>query len=105
MASTTISLIGMPGAGKSSIGVILAKRCGLRFVDTDLDLQVRAGATLQEILERDGFQRLRQLEHEVLLAIDLAGAVIATGGSVVYSADAMRRLRAAGPVAYLRADL
>ena len=105
MPSKTISLIGMPGAGKSSIGVILAKHCGLRFVDTDLDLQVRAGATLQEILERDGFQRLRQLEHEVLLTIDLAGAVIATGGSVVYSADAMRRLRAAGPVAYLRADL
>lgn len=70
MPSKTISLIGMPGAGKSSIGVILAKRCGLRFVDTDLDLQVRAGATLQEILERDGFRRLRQLEHEVLLAID-----------------------------------
>lgn len=105
MPSKTISLIGMPGAGKSSIGVILAKRCGLRFVDTDLDLQVRAGATLQEILERDGFRRLRQLEHEVLLAIDLEGAVIATGGSVVYSADAMRRLKAAGPVAYLRADL
>jgi shikimate kinase len=95
----------MPGAGKSSIGVILAKRCGLRFVDTDLDLQVRAGATLQEVLERDGYQRLRQLEQEVLLTIDLEGAVIATGGSAVYSADAMRRLKAAGPVVYLQAGL
>ena len=50
----TISLIGMPGAGKSTTGVLLAKLCGLRFVDTDLDIQVHAGATLQQILERDG---------------------------------------------------
>lgn len=105
MPANTISLIGMPGAGKSSIGVILAKRCGLRFVDTDLDIQIRAGATLQEILERDGYRRLRLLEQEVLMAIDLEQAVIATGGSVVYSIDAMRRLKAAGPVAYLQADL
>ena len=57
----TISLIGMPGAGKSTVGVVLAKLAGLRFVDTDLDIQVRAGATLQQILERDGYQRLRAL--------------------------------------------
>jgi len=101
----TISLIGMPGAGKSTVGVILAKRCGLRFVDTDLDIQVRAGAGLQEILEREGYKRLRQLEQEVLLALDLRRAVVATGGSAVYSETAMGKLKAAGPVVYLRSDI
>jgi shikimate kinase len=103
--ATTISLIGMPGAGKSTVGVVLAKLSGLRFVDTDLDIQVRAHATLQQILERDGHQRLRALEQEVLLGIDLSGAVIATGGSAVYSEAAMRRLKAAGPAVYLEVDL
>ncbi|MCP5128570.1 MAG: shikimate kinase [Pseudomonadales bacterium] len=101
----SISLIGMPGVGKSTIGVVLAKLCGLRFVDTDLDIQVHAGATLQEILERDGYRQLRALEQEVLLGIDLDRAIIATGGSVVYSAAAMRRLKTAGAVVYLEADL
>lgn len=61
MNRTGITLIGMPGAGKSTVGVVLAKLAGLRFVDTDLDIQVRAGASLQQILERDGYQRLRAL--------------------------------------------
>lgn len=104
-STDTISLIGMPGAGKSTIGVLLAKLSGRRFVDTDLDIQVRAGATLQQILERDGHLQLRALEQQVLLDVDLAGAVIATGGSVPYSDAAMQRLRAAGPVVYLEADL
>ena len=95
----------MPGAGKSTVGVLLAKLGSLRFVDTDLDIQVRAHATLQQILERDGYLRLRALEQEVVLAIDLQGAVIATGGSVVYSPAAMQRLKRAGPVVYLEADL
>lgn len=104
-APGTISLIGMPGAGKSTIGVVLAKLCGLRFVDTDLDIQVHAGATLQHILEEHGYQHLRAIEQEVLLAIELEQAVIATGGSVVYSDAAMQRLKAAGPVIYLQAGL
>ncbi len=101
----TVSLIGMPGAGKSTVGVILAKLTGLRFVDTDLDIQIREQATLQQILERDGHQRLRAIEQEVLLDICLQHSIIATGGSVVYSHPVMQRLRAAGPVVYLRADL
>lgn len=105
MTATTISLIGMPGAGKSTIGVLLAKLSGLRFVDTDLDIQVHAQATLQQILERDGYLHLRALEQEVLLELDLSGAVVATGGSVIYSDPAMQRLRAAGPVVYLEAKL
>ncbi len=103
--ASTISLIGMPGAGKSTTGVLLAKLCSLRFVDTDLDIQVHAGATLQHILERDGHLQLRALEQEVLLRVELAGAVIATGGSVPYSDAAMQRLKTAGPVIYLEADL
>ena len=101
----TISLIGMPGAGKSTIGVILAKLGGLRFTDTDLDIQVHANATLQQIVDGEGYLRLREIEQEILLAIPLDHAVIATGGSVVYSEAAMTRLKAAGPVVYLVADL
>ena len=105
MPATTISLIGMPGAGKSTIGVVLAKLSGLRFVDTDLNIQVQAGATLQQLLDSKGYQYLRSLEEEVLLGIELGGAIIATGGSVVYSEVVMRQLTNAGPVVYLQADL
>jgi shikimate kinase len=101
----TISLIGMPGAGKSTVGVLLAKLAGLHFRETDLDIQIRAGATLQEILEREGHLKLRQIERQVLLDTPLAQSVISTGGSVVYSEAVMQRLRQAGPVVYLEADL
>ena len=101
----TISLTGMPGAGKSTVGVILAKLTGLRFADTDLDIQLRENATLQTILERHGYRYLRAVEQEVLLDIPLGRAIISTGGSVVYSESVMRRLRAAGPVVYLKTDL
>ena len=101
----TISLIGMPGAGKSTVGVILAKLTGLRFADTDLDIQVRENATLQDILEQRDYQYLRAIEQEVLLDIALDHAVISTGGSVVYSEQVMQRLQEAGPVVYLEAEL
>ena len=104
-ANTTISLIGMPGAGKSTVGVILAKVLGLNFVDTDLAIQRRANATLQEILEDKGYQYLRSLEESVILDTDLSQSVISTGGSAVYSEAAMRRLGEAGPRVYLSADL
>ncbi len=101
----TISLIGMPGTGKSTVGVLLAKLSGLAFCDTDLDIQVHAHATLQEILQRDGYRRLREIEEEILLQIPLEHCVISTGGSVVYSKAAMARLAAAGPVVYLETDI
>ena len=101
----TISLIGMPGAGKSTIGVLLAKLTGLRFCDTDLDIQVREQATLQAILEQRGYRYLRAIEEKVILRVDLDDAVIATGGSAVYSEACMERLHRAGPVVYLEADL
>jgi shikimate kinase len=95
----------MPGCGKSSVGVLLAKLAGLRFVDTDLNIQQLEGATLQEVLEARGYQYLREAEQRVLLDVALADAVIATGGSAVYSNAAMARLSHAGPVVYLRAPL
>jgi shikimate kinase len=95
----------MPGAGKSTVGVILAKLTGMRFVDTDLDIQLREGATLQQIIERQGYRYLRDVEEKVLLEIPLDSAIISTGGSVVYSEAAMQRLAQAGPVVYLTADL
>ena len=76
----TISLVGMPGAGKSTVGVLLAKMTGLRFIDTDLDIQVREEATLQEILEQKDYRYLRQVEEEVLLDIPLDHALVSTGG-------------------------
>ena len=101
----TISLIGMPGAGKSTVGVLLAKMTGLGFRDTDLDIQLHAQATLQEILQRDGHLRLREIEQDILLTIPLEQTVISTGGSVVYSETVMQRLAGAGPIVYLQADL
>ncbi len=101
----TISLIGMPGAGKSTVGVLLAKLTGLRFCDTDLEIQVRENATLQEIIDRHGYRYLRNVEEQVILAVDLRYTVVSTGGSAVYSAACMQRLHASGPVVYLEADL
>jgi shikimate kinase len=100
----TISLIGMPGAGKSTVGVLLAKMAGLGFRDTDLDIQLHAKATLQEILEREGHLSLRAIEEEILLQIPLSNSVISTGGSVVYSEAAMTRLASAGSIIYLKSD-
>ena len=100
----TLSLIGMPGVGKSTVGVLLAKRLGLGFVDSDLEIQRRQNATLQHILERDGYRRLREIEEAVLLELPLKGFVVSTGGSVVYSGRVMDRLAHAGPVVYLRAS-
>lgn len=99
----SVVLIGMPGAGKSTVGVLLAKRLGLRFVDTDILIQQRTGRRLQQILDEDGYRELRRLEEEAILALDARGAVIATGGSAVYSERAMRHLAGAGIIVYLEA--
>lgn len=101
----SIILIGMPGVGKSTIGVILAKMLGVEFSDTDLSIQAREGMTLQQIIDTEGHMHLRQIEEEVLLDVPLEHRVVATGGSVVYSEAIMRRLATAGPVVYLRADV
>ena len=96
-----IVLIGMPGAGKSTVGVVLAKTLGMWFVDTDLLIQERAGRMLQEILNEDGPDAFRRIEEEAILSLRPRRAVIATGGSVVYSGDAMAHLKAGGVIVYL----
>jgi shikimate kinase len=110
MTNTTSSksnlvLIGMPGSGKSTIGVILAKRSSHDFVDTDVVIQSRTGRSLQDILDNDGYLRLREIEAEVLQTLDLRKHVISTGGSAVYSDAAMRHLKQDGICIYLDVSL
>lgn len=102
---SNIVLIGMPGSGKSTVGVILAKILGLDFTDGDILIQKREGQTLQEIINSDGHMRLRQIEEEVLLSIDLHHHVIATGGSAPYSHSAMTHLKVDGMVLFLETTL
>ncbi|MGM0570386.1 shikimate kinase [Marinobacter sp.] len=93
--------IGMPGSGKSTVGVLVAKRLGMGFVDTDLLIQQEAGRTLQEIVDQDGYQALRKIEEQVLLNLTVENHVISTGGSAVYSDAAMKHLKASGTVVFL----
>ena len=96
-----IILIGMPGAGKSTVGVILAKSLGMQFIDTDILIQERAGKMLQEILDGDGPDVFKRIEEETILSLHPRNAVIATGGSVVCSEAAMAHLKSGGVVVYL----
>jgi shikimate kinase len=89
-----IILIGMPGVGKSTLGVLLAKRLGMAFVDTDILIQVREGRSLQAILKAHGAEEFCRIEENHILSLALAGHVIAPGGSVVYSPRAMAHLKA-----------
>ncbi|MEW6665654.1 MAG: shikimate kinase [Thermodesulfobacteriota bacterium] len=98
-------LIGMPGSGKSTVGVILAKQTGLDFADTDVMIQTLHRRSLQDIVDRDGPMALRRIEEEVLLGLRLRHHVIATGGSAVYSDRAMNHLRSDGIVVFLDVDL
>lgn len=98
-------LVGMPGAGKSTVGLLLAKELVKDFVDTDLLIQQREGKSLQDIVLEHGYERLRQIEEEVLLATHFDNQIIATGGSVVYSDAGMRHLKRMGRVVFLDVPL
>ena len=100
-ADRNIVLIGMPGVGKSTVGVILAKATRRSFLDTDVWIQAHEGRTLQDILDAEGMPAFVTIEAGCILSLDVPGHVIATGGSVVYGADAMRHLAAGGAVVYL----
>lgn len=102
---SNLVLIGMPGAGKSTVGVILAKRLGYAFLDVDVALQARAGRRLQQIIDSDGLAAFRRLEEETLLALAVERTVIATGGSAVYSAAGMAALRRRGRLVFLDVPL
>jgi shikimate kinase len=100
-----IILIGMPGSGKSTVGVILAKLASQDFVDTDILIQMSAGKSLQEIVDTDGYMALRRIEEEVLLNLDAQNCVVATGGSAVYSPAAMAHLKKMGVIVFLDVDI
>ena len=104
-AHSNLVLIGMPGAGKSTVGVILAKMTSHDFVDTDVLIQTGQERTLQEIIDTDGFMTLRQIEEDVLLGLSVRNHVIATGGSAAYSRPAMAHLKSEGSVIFLDVDL
>ena len=98
----SIILIGMPSCGKSTLGVLLAKRLGYRFVDSDLLIQEKAGKLLHEIISAEGNEGFIRLENEINQQITDENAVIATGGSVVYGEEAMAHLKTLGKVVYLK---
>lgn len=100
-----IVLIGMPGAGKSTVGVLLAKLTARDFVDTDLLIQHAEERTLQAILDAEGYLALRAAEERVLLGMRAVNSVIATGGSAAYSEPAMRHLKQNAVTVFLDADL
>lgn len=97
-----IVLIGMPGAGKSTLGVILAKVLGKDFIDADLAIQKKEGKLLSQIIEAEGPEGFLKIEEQVNKELNPRQAIIATGGSVVYGAEAMEHLRKIGTVVYLK---
>lgn len=102
---SNIVLIGMPGSGKSTVGVILAKLTGRDFVDTDVLIQKEEGRSLQDIIDQDGYLALREIEEKTILKLECRRHVIATGGSAVYSRAAMTHLKTDGIAVFLNVDL
>ena len=102
---SNIVLIGMPGAGKSTLGVVLAKILGMDFVDGDILIQNQVGNTLQKIIDAQGVDGYLQVEIDELAAVDVQNTVISTGGSAIYSDEAMRHLTEIGTVVYLDVSL
>jgi len=98
-------LIGMPGAGKSTVGVILAKITARGFIDSDLLIQTSQQKSLQGIVDQQGYERLREIEEETLLSIQVDNRVISTGGSAVYSEAAMQHLKKNGFIIFLDVEL
>lgn len=97
-----IVLIGMPGSGKSTIGVVLAKNLGMRFVDSDLVIQEQCEKRLCELIEELGDEGFLKLEDRINSSIEIENAIIATGGSAVYGKNAMKHFKEIGTVVYLK---
>lgn len=104
MNRDNVVLIGMPGSGKSTCGVVAAKIMLKNFYDTDLLIQNIENATLQSIIDSKGNDYFERAEEEAILSLSLQGTVIATGGSVVYSQRAMEHLKSLGKIVYLHVD-
>lgn len=104
MEKNNIVLIGMPGVGKSTIGVILAKVLGYKFIDTDLIIQEKEQKLLSELIVENGVDGFIEIENKINSELKADKSVIATGGSVVYGTDAMENLKNIGKVVYLKQD-
>jgi len=104
MKKSNVVLIGMPGSGKSTVGIVLAKLIRRSFLDTDVLIQTSTGRSLQDIVDSSGYMALRKIEEEVILGIRCRNHVIATGGSAVYSHPAMEYLKTGGVVVFLDVD-
>ncbi len=97
-----IILIGMPGCGKSTVGVLLAKTILCDFIDTDLLIQNQCKKSLCEIIENEGLESFKQIENDIIAALKTDNCVIATGGSTVYGEMAMKNLKSCGKIIYLK---
>lgn len=97
-----ITLIGMPGVGKSTLGVVLAKILGFQFLDSDLLIQKQEKRKLSRIIAEEGIEGFKKIENRVNASIEVQDTVIATGGSVVYCEEAMQHLKSVGKVVYLK---
>ncbi|PNV60861.1 shikimate kinase [Clostridium sp. chh4-2] len=97
-----ITLIGMPASGKSTVGVLLAKRLGYSFVDTDIVIQEKEGRLLKDIIEQDGLSGFLEVENRINSELDVVHSVIAPGGSVIYGKEAMEHLKEISTVVYLK---
>ncbi len=97
-----VTLIGMPGAGKSTVGVVLAKVLGYRFLDSDLEIQEQTGNLLHELITEHGAEKFLEIENRVNAGLQAERCVIATGGSVIYGWEAMKHLREISTVVFLR---
>ena len=102
MKKDNIVLIGMPGSGKSTIGVVLAKRLGYDFVDSDLVIQGTYHKTLEQLIDENGDAGFIQIENDINKSLEYTKTVIATGGSVVYGSEAMEHLKSIGTIVYLK---
>ncbi|SFB75928.1 shikimate kinase [Butyrivibrio sp. YAB3001] len=105
MKKDNIILIGMPAAGKSTVGVILAKILGYNFVDSDLVIQEKEGRKLAQIIEAEGVDGFIDIENRINQGIEVEKSVISTGGSVVYGKEAMEHYKNIGKIVYLKVDM
>lgn len=102
MKKNNVTLIGMPGVGKSTVGVVLAKVLAYRFVDSDLEIQEQTGKRLHELIEEYGDEGFLEIENRVNAELNVDRSVIATGGSAIYGTEAMEHLQKISTVVYLR---
>lgn len=101
---SNIILIGMPGVGKSTVGVILAKILGFKFIDTDLIIQQKEKRLLKDIISSEGVDGFIDIENRINSQLEAENSVIATGGSVVYGDEAMKHFSEIGTIVYLKLD-